>query len=388
MSTEPRPLAMQIVLDGSPSGGSTVVLGTCRDLRRLGWLTLIVCPADSYLLHAARAEGLQTHAVSFGKHRLSLQALAQTRRLLDQHRPALVHMHGARAALPAVLLSLLMRTPPLVYSIHGFHFPFKPWMTRRLGAMTEALISARSAGVVYVSNDDLTLARRWDLMPREEDRTTLICNGVDPLELEDARQLGHAKQQDLVFLGRLVPQKNPMLFLRIVQGLDRSVTAAVVGGGALEERLRRWVDREGLGARVRFYGALPRREALGVLAQSRLCVFPSRWEGLPIAPIEASYMGVPVVASNIPGTREVVHHGKNGYLVEGSEAAPYVDKIRSVLADPDLLRSLGHAGRQIVRDHFDRQNSSAAYAALYARLADKATSDARTEKSFALSELP
>jgi glycosyltransferase involved in cell wall biosynthesis len=115
-------------------------------------------------------------------------------------------------------------------------------------------------------------------------------------------------------------------------------------------------------------GTLSHAEALVALRKARLCLFPSLWEGLPITPMEAMFFGVPVVASKVGGTDEVVVDGETGVLIDGFCPATYAAAIRTLLADPLRLKRLAENGRRRVEALFDRRICSARYAELYARV--------------------
>jgi glycosyltransferase involved in cell wall biosynthesis len=93
--------------------------------------------------------------------------------------------------------------------------------------------------------------------------------------------------------------------------------------------------------------------------------FPSLFEGLPNAILEAMAAGVPVVASNIPGTNELIQDGLTGYLVPAGDARPLAEKIARLADDPTRRQALAAAGRQSVIERFSVPAMARAYEALY-----------------------
>jgi len=148
----------------------------------------------------------------------------------------------------------------------------------------------------------------------------------------------------------------------------------MIGGGDLENQMKALVERLNLGKSVQSLGALPRNQALAHLRRARLMVFPSLWEGLPIAPMEALYFGVPVVATDIPGTDEVVAHNRNGILVGNPSPSAMAAAVRDLLDNPTRWAQLSANGKEDAALKFSRQANSNAYVALYQRLAGVAAS--------------
>jgi glycosyltransferase involved in cell wall biosynthesis len=103
-----------------------------------------------------------------------------------------------------------------------------------------------------------------------------------------------------------------------------------------------------------------------VLAQAAILVLPSRYgEGVPQALIEAAAMGIPIVASDLPGCREVVEHGVNGLLVPPGDIRRLVEAILGLLRDPDLRRRMGKQGRELARQQFAVDRIAEQYREVY-----------------------
>jgi glycosyltransferase involved in cell wall biosynthesis len=85
--------------------------------------------------------------------------------------------------------------------------------------------------------------------------------------------------------------------------------------------------------RFTFLGSLSHAEALAALSSARCMVLPSLWEGLPMAVIEAMHLGLPVIATDMPGLREMVLEGETGHLVASGDAKGFADRLSAVVAD-------------------------------------------------------
>nr|WP_294550796.1 glycosyltransferase family 4 protein [uncultured Rhodopila sp.] len=171
----------------------------------------------------------------------------------------------------------------------------------------------------------------------------VIQNGVE-VDIEPEQEAN--RLYDIGFLGRLVPQKNPLLLCDILLAmLPLRPTLQVIGGGPLESELRSRAAALGLAEQLTMTGELPRDEALRALARCRAFVLPSLNEGQPLAVMEAAHLGVPAVASAVAGTREIISDGVTGYLVPVDDVAGYADRLGRLLKDPDLAGGMSLAAR-------------------------------------------
>jgi glycosyltransferase involved in cell wall biosynthesis len=273
-----------------------------------------------------------------------------------------LHAHGARAGLAAALLPAALRSA-LIYTVHGFHYGKKPPGAKQLAMAAERLCMQRATTTVFVSAHDAQTARAAKLLPKRA-MSEVIYNGGEPDEIKpEGRSLF-----DVVFLGRLHFQKNPEILVEILEALaPLRPSLGIVGSGELEGTVRAQVERAGLGKQVSFLGELPHSEALRYLAGARLMLLPSHWEGLPVSVIEAMHRGVPVVASDVPGTNELVVDGETGFLVPVGDVCAFANRIGRLLADDEFRIGMGACARARARSNFSLENQINAHAALYQR---------------------
>jgi glycosyltransferase involved in cell wall biosynthesis len=357
---------LNIVADGAAGGGTTIVLGLCHDLVRAGWAVALVTQDDSYGFHTACELGVEAHGVNFFRSRLDPAVPRKLAAVIDAVRPDVIHAHGARAGYPFCSSRLRRLGVPMVYNVHGYHFLKKALPQRMLGWAAERRISGRADHMVLTSESDLRIARRWGLAGATSEATTLIYNGVDPTELDAVAR--PEVTYDLVFAGRMHVQKNPLFAVKVMAALaDNGVRMLVVGGGELEAAVHAYAVTCGVADRITFTGALGRRDALAAVASARVHLFPSLWEGLPMGPMEAMYYGIPVVASRVGGTDEVVADGITGFLIDDFDPVRYAGAVRRLLRDDLLYTTMAKAARGRVESLFLRTRSTAGYRAVYER---------------------
>lgn len=209
---------------------------------------------------------------------------------------------------------------------------------------------------VYGNSGAVRAAAIRDLGLRE-DRVAVVHGGRDATRLplrtagqrEQARAaLGIAPATRLILtVGRQDFQKGHQYLLDALAYMRTShaqITLMVAGrDGDQTARLRAQADRLGVGSHIMWLGH--REDVPQLLAAADVFAFPSLYEGLPGAVIEAMATGVPIVATDIPSTRELVAHGESALLIPPRDGHAMATALQCVLNDADLSVRLTHAAR-------------------------------------------
>jgi len=229
--------------------------------------------------------------------------------------------------------------------------------------------------LVVVSNSRLgrdSAMRIYGVRPR---RIEVIPNGIAPERFqfpggrEEARRaLAIPDDAPVVGLvGRITAQKRVDLFLQAARAIavQRPATRfLIVGGGELMDTMTRLAQEPGL-SHVQFLGV--RDDMPRVFAAMDLLALASDFEGLPNVVMEAMAAGLPVVATDLGGCRELIVEGTTGFLVPPGSSAALSERIASVLARPDRGRSLGAAGRERIRLEFSLETMVRRFEDLFLR---------------------
>lgn len=357
---------LQAVADGRPGGGTTLVLSLIRHLVTEGVHAVhAIGQQESYFVDEARRLGAIVHPADFWKSRFDRNSADQVCKTVEEIRPDVAHFHGARASFYGIA-SIKRRLFRSVYTVHGFHFHQKGALLRTLSVMAERRICAAVEHVVFVCEDDRNLARTLNILG-DSTASSVIYNGFDPSGLPE---LASARPQGMAYLGRLNPQKDPMLMVEIARILaERGVSTTLIGGGEMEHEVNREIARLGLGSRVRSTGILPREEALRLLAISEAFILPSKWEGFPISILEAMALKVPVVAAAVNGVPEAIDHGRTGLLVHSRKAQDFVDGAMKLHEDSEFRSRIVEEAFREVHERFTLERCLTAHSELYEELA-------------------
>ena len=170
-------------------------------------------------------------------------------------------------------------------------------------------------------------------------------------------------------VGRLASQKrvgDVIHMTDVLRMAELPVRTAIVGAGPRRADLERFAAGMELGGIVHFLGH--RADAADLMHAFDVLVLASEFEGMPNVALEAMRAGLPVVATRIPGTDEVVLDGETGLLVPVGQPFELARAVNKLLGDPALRQRLGAAGRERVRTKFSVAQAVAAYAALYEEL--------------------
>lgn len=332
------------------------VLPLLRAIRDRGHQVAGIC-ADGPLLAQARAEGFAIHPAPFQR---SFDLLAHARsyrflkRLFAQERFDLLHVHTPLAGLIGRLAGRAAGVPRIAYTAHGFYFHDRmPALPRALHIGLERL-GARATDVLMTqSAEDAATAIRLGLAPGGIAHA--IGNGVDLARFRPDPSARAAVRAELgvpadavvaLMTGRLVAEKGyPELFQAAgqVPGLHLWCVGSRLAsdhadpiGPAIE------AAQAALGPRLRLLGY--RADVPRLLAAADLFTLPSHREGMPRSIIEAMATSLPVVATDIRGSRELVADGGTGLLVPVGEAAALAAALSRLAADATLRAALGAAG--------------------------------------------
>jgi glycosyltransferase involved in cell wall biosynthesis len=259
--------------------------------------------------------------------------------------------------------------PKIVHTVHGLAFhPFQSHLENYSYRCLEWLAGLVTDRMVFVGD----VMRRASIRARMTTgaRARIVFSGIEV----DAFMNGRAAESGrttIAMIARLAPLKGHRELLEafeklVSRGLD--VELLLIGDGGLRMELESWVRERRLSGRVTFTGLVSPEEIPKYLKRSSIVVHTSFREGLPRACVQGLLAGLPVVAFDFDGAREVVLDGETGYLIPRADVALLADRLEHLVRNPDRAREMGRRGRELVRERFDARTMVRRLDAIYSEI--------------------
>jgi len=368
---------LQIVAS-SRGGGAEVMRCLVKELDPARYEATIIMPDDGGQLDAADFEAIGARCLRFDiTAGFSLREWWRLRRFVRGGRFDIIHCHGARAALWARMAAIGPRRPRIVFAVHGLSIVHYTGLKRAVLLGIERALQAVTDITLCDSDSEAADVIRYGIAPAG--RTKIVYNGIDldrfdrtPYERAAARTaLGlDTAQPALVTVCRLDKPRDFDTLLRAMQPVVVQLPTArllIVGDGSLRPGIRDQVQRLDLEDNVQLLGIV--RDVSQVLAAADVFVLSTRgWEGLPLAPLEAMAMRLPVVISDVGGNRRAVQDGVTGLVVPPCQVQALTDALLRLLRDRPTAHQMGRQGRDRVVRQFSAKRMAAETMAIYAQL--------------------
>ncbi|MDY6945273.1 MAG: glycosyltransferase family 4 protein [Pseudomonadota bacterium] len=303
------------------------------------------------LVEGAQARGLNVHVIQ-DQRGIASALVDRIVELMDRLNIDVLHTSEFRSNVLA-LLCRRRRPVKLVSTVHG-------WIANNLRGrvfrVIDKAVLPRFDAVIMVSQATRALVPRWWLPDR---RVQVLPNalvlGVYGREIVEASRVKRDTSAGAILLnvGRLSPEKGQDVLLRAVAALVPrypQLKLKFAGIGPMEAELRALAATLGIAQRVEFLGYIEQMPKL--YADIDLVVQSSFTEGMPNVILEAAYLRVPIVATAVGGTAEVVEHGKSGWLIPPYSLEALTAGIERYLRDPDEFARMGDAAHARVCAEF------------------------------------
>jgi glycosyltransferase involved in cell wall biosynthesis len=361
------------------------------ELRRRGFDVTMVGsePPETFLAH-----GIPYHHYSLSRALdpfADWQTFRELLALFRNHRPSIVHAFDTKPAMFASYAARRAGVPGRVRTLTGMGYVFssrspRALLLRPVDHLMQAAASRAASVTVFQNRDDQAYFLRHRLA-RPDASQLVPGSGIDaealrsqrPSDAELAalrRELGIETGRVVTMVSRLVRTKGVSEFCAAASAVRRErPDCAFLLIGPLSSEGWQAVPRSEVEGNpdVRWLG--PRPDVPALLAISDVFALPTFYrEGIPRALLEAATLGLPLIATDMPGCRDVVRDGWNGLLVPPRNVRALTVAVLTLLdAEPEVLREMGGNSRAHVEQHFTLDLVVEAYADIYRRLLDEGT---------------
>jgi glycosyltransferase involved in cell wall biosynthesis len=279
--------------------------------------------------------------------------------------PFLTTLHGSdRAYLNAFIGTPIKKWTRSDFAFHVLELPLHEFATKRCVAKSEKVIVPSIATL-----SELKINGRLDIS-----KFCVISNGIDFNEIADIgvrENFGANKQVDeltMIYAGRLFWMKGIMYVLdaySVLRKQFKNLRLRIFGKGPLAKDVSRLIRDRGFSNSIYFGGFLPHERLVKEVKAADVVLFPSMYESQPVFALEAMACKKPVIAFDLPSTREIVKNNKTGLLAKKGNLEDLCEKTSQVLDDKDFRERLGRNGYEYVRKNHDWNEQAKKYLKVY-----------------------
>jgi glycosyltransferase involved in cell wall biosynthesis len=370
------------------------VLNSMVFQKKNGHRVVALCPEDEWT-EALKAHDIEVIEVPFHRHSLihsfttaALRAYLVCRR----EKFDVVHTHTLLPGITGRVAARLAGVPVVVHTFHSW--PLHKPRGKAFTLVYEALevLSAYFAHIILFQNADDMLS--WSkIMGMPKGKSLLVGNGIDSQSIltraqPEARKIvRHEFGIDddatvIVMVARLELYKGHIMLLKalrqVIDTTNHKIVALFVGIGKDRPQIEEESAHLGLTDIVRFTGY--RLDVPNIISASDISVLTSRYEGIPRALMESMVLGLPVIATNVPGTRSLIRSRENGILVEHDDYTELAGAIKYLIGKPEFAMQLANRGKQSVIKDFDEHNVAERIEEIYSQVLNTGSSQLAARK--------
>ncbi|MEX2286995.1 MAG: glycosyltransferase [Planctomycetaceae bacterium] len=355
------------ITDLDPGGAERALVELVTRLDRTVWEPHVFCLSGTGALVATLEKaGIET--TCFGARSVrSVLTIFRLRRALKELQPAILQTYLFHANIAGRIAGRMAGVRCIVSGIRVAERRSKwpLWIER----MTSGLVARHVCVSRAVAQFSQQVAKL------ETAKIVVIHNGVEAARFASAQPADLAQfnipagSKTVLFVGRLDPQKVPFVLLKAVEGLRHAhpdVHLLFVGDGPLRVSLAEWVKEHHLTGSVHFAGW--RDDVPDIMKACHCLALPSNWEGMPNVVLEAMAAGLPVVASDVEGTSEIITNHITGMIVPRESPRELASVLTLLLTDVPQARAMGRAAQEVVAKDFTWEKAVLRYDQLYREL--------------------
>ncbi len=301
--------------------------------------------------------------------------ILRMRKIILQNNYDIIHCHSTKAGFVGRLAAFVSRHPNVIYSPHGFMFcDNRILMKRYLYLSMEKYLGYLTQKLIAVSGSERDLAIQHNVVPNKKIIT--LYNSIDPSDFDDFNYVNRVPEKlkdgsEIILgtVGRLYYQKDPITLIKsfkIINDRFPNTKLVMVGDGPLEQACIKLIDKLGLKSKIDLAGY--QKNSKTYYKMFDIFMLSSHYEGLPYALLEAMSMGIPSVGTNVVGIKDLINHGRTGYLAEEEDYKGLADAVITLLCNPRLMSDFSENAKKITRENFNFNNGIKEYQEFYSSM--------------------
>lgn len=354
---------LYLITKSESGGAQTHIADLCVYFKKRGFEIAVMSFPGGWLENETQQNGIKFYPNVYFSNNLNpinvYRALREIKMVVSEFKPDIVHCHSSAAG---VLARLVVRNKiPTIFTAHGWSFNVGvPVWQKWLGILSEKICGFYTTKIIAVCNFVQDYGLKYHVAPLN--KFIVIYNGVKTVEPISKNISDKIR---LVFVGRLATPKDPLLLLEAIadSSIKELVELSIIGTGMQKDSLEEFVKLNKL-KQVKFLGSLSREQVFGILIQSDIFVLPTNWEGFPYTILEAMSYGLPVIAANVGGIREVVTPDV-GFLFKKGDSGSLKTMLEKLVIDSDLRTKMGIMAKNKVKNKFSLEATLAEVEKVY-----------------------
>jgi glycosyltransferase involved in cell wall biosynthesis len=284
--------------------------------------------------------------------------------LFKKIKPQIIHTHSSKAGILGRWAGFFAGVPVIVHTYHGFGFhDYQNILTKKFYVIIERLSCLISHKLIVVSNHNISKALK-EKVGNINQYSVIRCGiGIQKYryrnqEIVDKKKLETNVPMDKKIIGMIAcfkEQKAPLDFIEIANEIlkkRQDVFFVMIGDGELRIEIEQKIQKFGIQNNIKLLGW--RDDVIHVIKMFDISVLTSLWEGLPMVLLESMASGIPVVATRVDGTQEIIKNDYNGFLVECHDVENFVTKIMLLLDNEELREKFIKNSNNLLVDEFDK----------------------------------
>ncbi|HAX61895.1 MAG TPA: hypothetical protein DCX95_04995 [Elusimicrobia bacterium] len=340
-------------------GAQENTLYTCEHLDKNNFDVMLICGKGGIL--DAQAKNIRVYFVKELIREIcpiyDLLAFIKIYKILKKEKPDIVHTHSSKAGIIGRWAAYCAKVPKIIHTFHGFGFNDEQnYFVRRIYILAERLAAKITDKLVAVSYQNISKGLKNKI--GNEPQYTMIRSGIKLQDYQIDIDVEKKKKEFAIINESVVgmiacfkKQKAPLDFIKtakLVCTEKPDVKFVLVGDGVLRKRIESEIKKLNLKKNVLLTGW--RKDTNEIIKIFDVFVLTSLWEGLPRVIVESMASGIPVVATYIDGTREIVQEDLTGFVVQPHETEKMAERILRLLNNPDLRKKFSQEAKKRVQE--------------------------------------
>jgi glycosyltransferase involved in cell wall biosynthesis len=246
--------------------------------------------------------------------------------------PDIIHAHDARAS---IMAALFYKDATIISHIHANHENMRNFCFKTI---LFNIFSKRISKILWVSQSALD---NYKYKKNVVSKSVVLYNVINSNEIYEKIELDQNEYEnfDLIFLGRMTFQKNPLRLIKIIKKVKKAkenIKVALVGSGELDEQVKQSIKDNDLEENIQFFGFV--NNPYKILNSSKMLIMTSRYEGTPMSALEAFALGKPIISTPTDGLVDIIENGKTGFILAKDEEL--INEIINLKNDDNKIKEM------------------------------------------------